>query len=235
MHIKQQVKGERTVALIVDYIILQIILFILMLPITLLTIGGQYTFITIGVGMDPAGEDLMSFVIFTLVVAVVSFIVGFIYFAIVPWRMNGRTLGKALLSVKVIDEFGVNPSLKTHALRAIAIWDLYIGIPAAFLALAGFWAYTIVSTLIGFIWFIVMLVAFIMIMARGDERGLHDLIAGTYVVDVRYEADKELVEAATKAGDWADIEGLEDDADDFIDEDEVEQARTNDDPWEDDK
>jgi uncharacterized RDD family membrane protein YckC len=79
--------------------------------------------------------------------------VAALYFFIFTW-LRGQTPGKRLLGVKVIDAWGERPSVARAALRT-----------------AGYAASAILCS-IGFLW----------IGFDREKRGLHDWLAGTYVV-----------------------------------------------------
>ena len=92
-----------------------------------------------------------------LAVSFVMIMVVFLYFFIFH-LMLGQTPGKRLLGAAVIDIYGARPSI-TRALVRTA---------SAFFSLAAF--------SIGLLW----------IGFDREHRALHDLLAGTYVVDVRH-------------------------------------------------
>jgi len=70
------------------------------------------------------------------------------------WTAAGATPGKMLMKLKVVDETGEQ-----------------VGIDKAILRYVGYWVSTIV-----------LLIGFLMIAFRQDNRGLHDLLAGTNVI-----------------------------------------------------
>jgi uncharacterized RDD family membrane protein YckC len=83
---------------------------------------------------------------------VLAAILAFLYFFIFH-ALSGRTPGKRLLRVRVIDAYGQRPSLGRALLRTAAY------VPSAVLALGFLW--------IGF---------------DREKRGLHDWLADTYVI-----------------------------------------------------
>lgn len=202
----KKVSGERLVAALVDSIIVSIVSGI---PIAV------YMFKD---GLDGFLEQYMDSIVSTgdvsnaygvwyFLIAVLSgLIVGYLYFAYLPSKMNGQTLGKKMMSIKAIDEFGNNPSLKQHSIRAVQVWGSYAGAICLPLLGVSLNAYSIVSGLLGTVVSIITFVAFIMILAKDDGRGIHDTMAGTYVVKADIDLDKDFVEKTTQMGDWADVE-----------------------------
>lgn len=87
-------------------------------------------------------------------------LVGLLYF-VVFHALRGQTLGERLLGIRVIDEWGETPSLPRVLLRTVA----------GVVSLAG--------GCLGFLW-----IAF-----DREKRGLHDWVAGTYVVRARMTRD----------------------------------------------
>lgn len=78
-------------------------------------------------------------------------------------------------------------------------------------AYTNFIAYIVLAAIVGNLTTIVILVAFIMFLAREDGKGLHDLIANTQVVKVDYDINKQFVEKTSQMGDWAEVVDEDDD------------------------
>lgn len=88
----------------------------------------------------------------------ISWIFSIYHFIVRPYLVNGQSFGKECLKLKIVDSHWGDPSIVTLAIREL------IGKPLCFLTL-------------GFGFFISVL--------RKDKRGLHDLIAGTYVIEYK--------------------------------------------------
>ncbi len=222
MEHKKFVKGERIVAVILDFIFYQIAVTISSL-FTIPFVGFQ-TFMDFARNgnIGDIGDYSDAFIAYTIATTIIGLILGILYYVYVPFRKDGKTLGKIILKIKVVDDVGKNPSFKVHFIRSIAMWSTYLLAPVTFVILFNPIAYTVLSAIIGFVTGFLVIVAFLMILFRQDERGLHDFIADTYVVDERYDPDLKAVEAATQAKEWAE---LEEDDDDFMKEYDKE------DPW----
>lgn len=135
-----------------------------------------------------------------------SLIIGVLYFAVVPAKWNGQTLGKKIMSIKVIDEFGNNPGLGKHIIRAIQVWDAYVGLIVLPVIFVNAITYSLVSGLIGTLVSLVVFVSFIMMLSKDNGQGIHDSMAGTFVVKTNIDMEKEFIEKATALGDWAEVD-----------------------------
>ena len=216
---QKSVKGERIGAAVIDYVIYNIVTTIASAA-SLLFIDFE-DFINSAFGVGSTGFS-SEFITFTIILSVVGLVLGIVLYVVIPYKNDGKTLGKSLVRIKAVtDEFGENPSLKTHFVRAIMLWGAYIQTPLAVLGYFSFWGFTIINSLVSIGIFVVILVSFIMILS--NERGLHDLIAGTRVVATNFNPNQDFVEASTRVKDWAHVE-TDDEADNFdLDPDEYKE------------
>lgn len=200
---KKKVTGERIIAAVIDAIFVSIIAII---PTVFYLIPqGMDGLFEMFVGSENPLEPEASYVYFMAVTTIIELIIGIGYFVIVPFKMGGQTIGKKILKIKAINEFGENPSLKQHFLRAVQNWSVYVSAPFIVLIFTNYLAYLVVVGILANVAGLAVIVAFIMLISREDGKGLHDIIAGSSVVSVDYDINKELVESATKMSDWADI------------------------------
>ncbi|MFP4286880.1 MAG: RDD family protein [Candidatus Izemoplasmataceae bacterium] len=213
--IKENVKGERIIAAILDGIFLGIATFIVNIVVAV-AFGAEQTlnFFISSNDINQSMEGLFSFI---LVTSIVALVIGFVYYALIPAKSGGQTLGKKLLGIKVINELGENPSLKVHTIRAINIWDVYISVPLLAFYLVNFVLYSVLSTIAGLVILVLVIVSLIMIITDQRSQGLHDRMVNTFVVDKRYDPNREAREAAASIKDWADVEG-DSDEEEFMDE-----------------
>lgn len=112
--------------------------------------------------------------------------VSFIYFGVIAFICNGQTLGKKILKIKVAPVKGdkLNPQL--FILRAIIICNIIPRIAIIIITNYGgmttwYTLYNIINNLQNVINFVI--IGFIIF--RDDERGLHDLICNTKVIDLK--------------------------------------------------
>lgn len=119
-----------------------------------------------------------------LPVNAVSLVLMIGYYIIFGYLNKGQTLGKKLLKIKVVSKENSVPSIRAMILRTIFIFDfftiIYNIIFVNFLDVNSFnIGYLILSYTVS----LFIMVSFMMILYRKDGRGLHDMIAGTNVVE----------------------------------------------------
>ncbi|MFW6298362.1 MAG: RDD family protein [Bacillota bacterium] len=183
------VKGQRLAAAAVDYIILIFTGFIasfLLVPF----IGAEAILEAFFSAME-GGADNEGFIQLTVFTTLFELILGLVYYGLIPAKRKGQTIGKMFFHVKAVDEEGENPSLVVHLKRAVMLYSLYLGTPALLLILVDYNAYLATSTLLGFITSGIVLVSLIALSTRSDARGLHDIIAKTYVVDEYFSPNED--------------------------------------------
>ena len=108
------------------------------------------------------------------------------YFVIFGYLNKGQTLGKKLFNIKVVNKNGDRVGLWNMVLRSLFIYGilstLYSVICVLFFNVDVFgFGYKIISAIES----VFLFVSFFMIMYKKDGKGLHDLIAGTYVEEVK--------------------------------------------------
>lgn len=210
MNQNKSIKGERFVAGLLDSILVGIIAFI-----PSIIIGFFF-------GLDDLVSMIMSdivpseavieteienfTVIFTIATMVSSTVVGLIYFVWVPFKWNGQTLCKKMMKIKAIDEFGNNPTFKMHLLRAVQNWGAYVGIILLPIIFIDYFTHSLISGGIGSLISLITFVSYVLILARSDGRGLHDLMTNTFVVHESVDMNQEFVEKTTQMGDWAEVD-----------------------------
>ncbi len=132
-------------------------------------------------------------------------IIGAAYF-IGFWTWRGQTPGKMIIGAKIIKKDGSPISLGRAILR-YACYFVYLLIPR--FAGGQYWVF-----------FVVIFVAFLVIAFSREKRGLHDLIAGTVVINTRpkpledYEDEEEGYEEEYEGAYEAEEEG-----EDYVSED----------------
>ena len=115
-----------------------------------------------------------------------------LYFALFQKYNNGQTMGKQIMKIKVVNnKDNKNVSLIKYLLRCLPIYYISIGsiIPLLLNSLILLFVkgkvFYIVSTCINYAFVILGIVTLVMMLTRKDKRGLHDLIAGTKVIEIK--------------------------------------------------
>ncbi len=204
----KKVSGERIAAAIIDSIIVSIIALV-----PTVVLGAIYGFEGILENiffqenpLDPTSE----YITFILVSVISETLIGVIYFSFVPYKWNGQTIGKKILGIKAINEFGENPSFFQHIVRAIQNWGGYIMLPVSFIILINYLTYIVIAGVAGLLPSLLIVVSLIMLLSREDGKGLHDLLAGTNVVRATEDANQEFVEKTTQMSEWATVVEVDD-------------------------
>ena len=112
----------------------------------------------------------------------------FLYFGVIAYILKGQTLGKKIMKLKVIPDKGKNLNVNLFMIRAIILTNLLPKI-ASIIVLTKLspsnWliAENVISEISNIITFLIL--GFMIF--RDDERGLHDLICKTKVVESNKE------------------------------------------------
>lgn len=117
---------------------------------------------------------------------VITSFVTFIYFGVIAYICSGQTLGKKIMKIKVVPVSGkhLNPSL--FILRSLLITSTIPNIVSTLaLPLLKPTTWITFSGIIEQIQECLMLVILGFVIFREDERGLHDLICKTKVVETK--------------------------------------------------
>ncbi len=211
----QNVLLRRLFAAFFDFVLFQT-LWSLSLQLTIPIIGWE-AFIDWIVEGEIGIEDEVTaaYAAYTIVSALLGVVIGILYYAYVPWIKDGKTLGKTLMGVKVVDGRGRNPSVLKHMARAIMLWGIYVVTPLSFTILIDPLIYTMLTSAAGLLFYTVAFAGLFMLFFRGDSRGPHDLLAETRIVDENFEPSWEMVEPDLRKEDWAAKETI-DRKDDFL-------------------
>lgn len=116
----------------------------------------------------------------------ILFVITFVYFVILQFVLKGKTFGKMIMSIKVIDKKKKEPGLGTILLRTFIVQ----GLLSSFIAIVTILfmdkkVYTLFNGGISLLTSIFIIVCALMILYRKDKCGLHDMMAGTSVI--KYE------------------------------------------------
>lgn len=106
-----------------------------------------------------------------------------LYFVVYQIKNNGKTLGKQILKIRVVDSANRDLSMNQMIFRALIINSILLDmISFGVLILANQSSYFYGVSFLAFIQFCILSVSTFMIMFGKDRRGLHDLVAHTDVV-----------------------------------------------------
>jgi uncharacterized RDD family membrane protein YckC len=223
---------ERLVAAFLDSIFLSIIVgIVILIPAVIILLDQGFDTI-FNYLINPSSTETMD--ILTYLATGIELVFGFIYFVVVPAKSNGQTFGKKILKLKVVNEEGVNPSMMKHFIRSIQMWGNYILLPIMLLMFVDDIVYAVVAGIASVLVFIITFISGIMLLAKEDERGIHDIFADTRVVRTDYNPDQEFVQEATRLSDWATVIDPDDEIDkldEFSQKEEPKKEKEDDDFW----
>lgn len=140
--------------------------------------GGE---ITIDEYKEKINYELQKSNVTTNIVSVTLYIGYFVVFATLN---KGQTLGKKLLKIKVVNKDGEKPSIWNMLLRSLFIYNIVSALfSIIFVNILSVNTFTYIYTIVGYVEFFVIIVSFFMVTYKKDGRGLHDMIAGTSVIE----------------------------------------------------
>lgn len=118
---------------------------------------------------------------------IINIFISIVYFVLFAYLNKGQTIGKKILGIKVVDnKTGKRPSFTKILLRGIIIYGYITSIASVLvLTLGTKTTYLNSYTYISFVETTLILLTAAFILFREDARGLHDLIAGTKVVNAK--------------------------------------------------
>ena len=108
-----------------------------------------------------------------------------LYFGVLPLVMNGQTLGKKIMKLRVVSNNEKKLNFWKYLIRIVIlnnIWLSLINIGAVYVVSRVKFYY--VTYVISMLSSLIYMLNLIMVMFRKDNRGLHDMVAGTKVIEV---------------------------------------------------
>lgn len=133
---------------------------------------------------------------FTLYNFLLMLVFYFLYHTFIPYLAKGKTLGKMMVGIKVISNDFNKAKFYQYFLRNIFLFETLIlsGYQVFISYSRGYSFYNPIglfgSSLVGLLSILINLIIMIMILTTEEERGFHDLIAGTLVVSKDFDLDK---------------------------------------------
>ena len=105
------------------------------------------------------------------------------YFIVFAYFNKGQTIGKKLLKIKVVED-NKKPSIKAMIIRGLFVYGILTGLyTAIFVNILNKKYFNYGSAICSYIELFFVVVSFFMVLYKKDGRGLHDLMAGTSVIE----------------------------------------------------
>lgn len=133
-----------------------------------------------------------------------NIIIIFLYYGVFVYFTKGQTLGKRIMGIKIVSNKGKELKLYNYFIRTFILNGVIMNLCTLIAICFKESTYITIYTAASNFDLILMIILFLMILFWKDGRGLHDILAGTKVIDVRDEANLEVVEE-TKEKDEVEI------------------------------
>ncbi len=189
--------GKRMSAYLIDLIILLIILGLIGLlykpdvtsltaqmdNITLKYANGDISFTSYMTDLSFIYKQIDTINIFLNLINVLYIIA---YFVILPYLNHGQTIGKKLMNIEVKARSNQSLSLTSLLIRNLIINGLlyFVTVIICCLIIPDNIYFTVI-TILGLIQLTLLFISIIMTLTRRDKRGLHDILAGTWVATTK--------------------------------------------------
>ncbi len=122
----------------------------------------------------------------TIVVTVIHLVVTVAYFGTYAYYMNGQTIGKKIMKIRVVNKDNSNVGHSILIFRTAIIYGVIESIISLIiLQFISSNMYLYAITPLEFLQYIFVLISLFMIMFRKDGRGLHDILFKTKVISLK--------------------------------------------------
>ena len=118
-------------------------------------------------------------------VGFINLVFVFIYFVFIPYFMEGKTFGKALMKIHVVDESGGEATIHSLVIRNVVLNGLlYLFLSLLFIYIVPGILYLLMISILGIIQLALVIFSVFMVLYRKDGVGLHERLSHTRVVEV---------------------------------------------------
>lgn len=122
----------------------------------------------------------------TVIITVIHLVVTVAYFGTYAYYMNGQTIGKKIMKIRVVNKDNSNVGHSILIFRTAVIYGVIESIISLIiLQFINSDMYLYAITPLEFLQYIFILISLFMIMFRKDGRGLHDIIFKTKVISLK--------------------------------------------------
>ena len=116
----------------------------------------------------------------------ISLVITFGYFIIFQYLNNGQSIGKKLLKIKIVGKDNSKVNIIQVFIRSIFIYQIFLSIiDLIIIYTLNKTNYLSVYGILTWINSIFIIISALFILYRKDKRGLHDIMAKTYVISER--------------------------------------------------
>lgn len=116
----------------------------------------------------------------------IEVIVMLLYYVIFQYFNKGQTIGKKLLKIRVVSKDDSELSLGNLLLRSIILYGIIFTIlNMIMIQITSINVFYNIYTVLGLLNILITYGTYFMVLFRKDERGIHDIIASSKVVEVK--------------------------------------------------
>ena len=122
----------------------------------------------------------------SIVVTIVSEVIIIISYVVVPYFMNGQTLGKKIMKLRIVSNSNKEITMNNYLIRGLLINLILVNlISIVTILFLDKNMYLTISDIVTKVFSLFYMVSVSMVVFKDDRRGLHDIIAGTKVIDIK--------------------------------------------------
>ena len=122
---------------------------------------------------------------------IINVILILLYFGVFQNITKGQTIGKKLMKFQVVDQSGKDAKWYQYLVRSIFLYSfLYYILLSCGTFIFSVPAYSTYSSIVYYLNMMLEVAIFYLLYTREDQRGLHDIIAGTKVVYLGEEKEE---------------------------------------------
>ena len=128
--------------------------------------------------------------------SIITMVITILYFVVFGYFCNGQTLGKKMLQLQVVSKDDKRVNILKLLLRTVILTGILTSILNLILLFSvNKEVYFVAEEYIGIVSGIIEMIILVMVLYRKDKRGLHDMISGTKVIDLKIINSSNVIEA----------------------------------------
>lgn len=118
-------------------------------------------------------------------ISIISVVISLLYFVVLPFYNNGKTVGKMLNHIKVVKSDGTDMIMNDYVVRALINNSIFISLAELLLifVLNSSKILVITSVVLTYINLLVLFISLILIIFSKKRCGIHDIICKSEVVE----------------------------------------------------
>ena len=131
--------------------------------------------------------------------SIIILICTLLYFGVIQYFLNGQTIGKKILKLKVVSATDKEINIANYILRTLIVNSVFLNIIGViFLGFSSKSTYIQVDSILSTLVSIVEAIIIFLVLTRDDDRGLHDLLFNTKVISTDKPIHNKTINNSTK-------------------------------------